>query len=225
MAATTSLLLPDDNAQFFQSNVPDKVQKALLQRILQCYRDASQHCYKHFGAAQAKDMSGHYRRARIEDEFIAIAERFKKDGVKCEPVPYKRNTGHHVELRSGLVTITQSCVLWKDDLPREADFRETLASTGQSEMFEGGNEEEPPAGTTLYAVLLHGVARGVKQRERCAFAYIRFPDRNFKSYLGKSINLFEKFPEFVQEFYTDSADTEKTVEPKILPKKQREASA
>jgi hypothetical protein len=223
-AQTTTLLLPDENVAFFNQHVPEKVQKALLQRILQCYRDASQHCYKHFRPAQAKDVSGHYRRGRIEDEFVGIAERFRKDGVIVAEVPYKRNTGHHVELRSGLATITQSCVLFKHDIPRDADFRETLASTGQREMFGDGEEEQPKDGVTLYAVLLHGVAPGIKQRERCAFACIRFPDRNFKGYLGRTINLFEKFPQHVQEFYADNTE-QKAAEPTVLPKKKREASA
>jgi hypothetical protein len=225
MAATTTILLPEENVAFFNQHVPEKVQRALLQRILQCYRDASQHCYKHFRSAQAKDLSGHYRRGRIEDEMFGIADRFRKDGVTVEEVPYRRNTGCHVELRSGLVTVTQSCVLFKDDMPREANFRETLASTGQREMFGDGEEEQPKAETTLYAVLLHGVAPGGKQRETCAFACIRFPDGKFNGYLGGTVNLFEKFPQYVRDFYADNNSEQKATEPKVLPKKRREASA
>jgi hypothetical protein len=223
-SALITLLTPDQNVPFFNLNVPEKIQKALLQRILQCYRDASQHCYKHFRPAQAKDVSGHYRRGRIEDEMIGVAERFRKDGVTFNEVPYKRNTGHHVELRSGMVTFTESCVLFKDDLPREADFRETLASTGQREMFAEGKDEEVEPGTTLYAVLLHGVGTGSK-RERCAFASIRFPAKNFRGYLGGTVDLFNKFPEFVQEFYADSAEQQDTELKVIRRKKQRGASA
>jgi hypothetical protein len=182
----------------FLGQVPAEILAAALRAILQSYRDASSACYEVMRPAQAKEASGPFRRNKIDSEFLGIGDRFKRQ-LKAETNPYnQRHTGSYVELTCGLIKMTASCVLTPSDLPREADYRETLATNPQ--MVLGDFLPEQPVGEFLYAILLHGVDDSVKQRAGCRFAQIRFPLPGFKGYTEDRIDLFATFPAIVAEY-------------------------
>jgi len=223
MSAVESLT-PSQITDAFLRDVPHKLLAALLRATLVHYIQSSEYCFTNLRPAQAKDLSGHHRRASIEDEWLGIADRFKPD-VTAEELPYKRNTGSYVELTIGRVKMTQSCVLTKDHLPREADFRETLASTGQLGLFEGYGDVDRPETYCLYALLIHGVDTSVAKRKRCSFAYVRFPYGDCKSYIGGSIDIFAMFPEIVEEFYPKPVEEKDLALPLTAKKAKKAAGA
>jgi hypothetical protein len=156
----------------------------------------------------------------IETEWQNIAERYK-GRIAAAVNSYKRNTGSYVELKSGHVTLTESRVLNSSDLPREADFRDTLAGTGQLGLFDGSGDDERKHEASLYAILLHGVSRHAEKRRECAFACVRFPNKDCSGYLGGRVDLFAMFPEVVQEFY---GEKEQEVGIQIVRRKSAKAA-
>lgn len=198
-------------SDLFRQEVPREVLAAILRAILQSYRDASSYCYAAMRPHQAKEASGPVRRNKIESEFIGIGERYKRL-ISVADRWYKRNTGNFVELTSGIVKMTQSCVLTPSDLPREADYRDTLATDSQL-SFEFVPKQAP--GKYLYAIVLHGVDADSKQRSGCRFAQVRFPLPEFTRYTADIVDLFAMFPMIVAE-YTSPTDVD-AEEPTAVP--------
>ena len=198
-------------SQVFQDHVPTEILAAVLRAVLQSYKDASATCYEAMRPRQAKDASGPFRRNKIESEFVGIGERFKHL-ISVADKLYKRGTGNYIELSCGLVKMTQSCVLNATDLPREADYRDTLAEDSQL-AFEFIPKGTP--GKHLYGILLHGVDGMSKQRSGCRFAEVRFPLRGFEGYTEDRIDLFALFPSIVAEYNDQIGATDE--EPTKLP--------
>jgi hypothetical protein len=172
--------------------------------LFQDYENASDHCYSTFRAPIAKDASGPYRHYKIEETWCSIAERFP-DLAKSEVKPYKskrtgRRTGSYVELTIGRIKLTHACVAKRTSLPREADFRNTLAEEQQKSFWPKDSQGAANPNPYLYAVLLNGVDRKSKERSRPAFACVRFPNKFLTGYEGQSIDLFQEFPDITAKF-------------------------
>jgi len=172
--------------------------------IYDACRNASEHCYGRFSSkGVAKDVSGHYRRGLIEDQWIGMKGLFPE--LAIAPVSYKRNTGTYHEITSGLVKITESCTYHPDELPREAEFRMTLATSGQRALaFDDEPEDESAQPRFMYAVLTYGIASSDK-RSRPWFVRVQFLNDFCTEYVDRGIDLISKFPDVVS-IYTQSAD-------------------
>ena len=186
------------NVCLFDQHVPSRLQKALLRSIFNNYRAASEHCYNNFQQPQAKDLSGSYRRAKIEDEWAGIEAIFKD--IKVRVRPYENNTGSYNEITCGPVKITQSCTLSPNIVPRYAFFRQTLASNGQLNFFVEEQEEQPKEASYLYAILTHGVDVESPKRSMPWFARIQFPNEDCSEYVDDGIDLFKRFDDVVTEY-------------------------
>lgn len=222
--ARISSILHSEVHSHFHGTFPKPVLASILKAIFQDYRDASEHCFSSFRFPQAKDVSGHYRRGKVEDDLLAIADRFKErefPELNAEPLKYKHNTASYVEMTYRTIKLTQSCVLSSDDLPRDAEFRNSLAETGQLGLFTEPGAADTEENKYLYCIVLHGVHKDAQKRERCAFACVRFPDKRFEGYIGGPINLFEMFPAIVQEYYGAEKVQE---EPLVAPKRRKKAA-
>jgi hypothetical protein len=200
------------NSTIFDNNVSVRLQKKLLTLIFESCKTASEHCFGSFSSRQvAKDVSGVYRRGRIEDQWEGIPALFKGE-VTVEPQYYKNGTGSYCELTCGLVKLTQSCVIERGDVPREAEFRSTLATNGQGELFEEVIEEnEKPK--FLYSILTYGIDSKANNRETPAFIKIEFPNSKCTAPVDEGINLVKRYPEISMKYLTkpsfDAAVTER----------------
>jgi hypothetical protein len=192
------------NREFFDDAVPLRLQRALLKSVFENYKEASRHCYRTFQPAQAKDLSGSYRRAKIEDEWSGIAALFPD--VQVTICPYENLTGSYNELTCGQVKITQSCITSPDVVPRYAVFRKTLAENGQLDLFEYNDVDSER--TFLYGILTHGVDSKSARRSRPAFARVQFPNQDCTEYVDDGIDLFKRFPEIVSEYIAQPTMTE-----------------
>ena len=164
--------------------------------VFECTKDASAHCFGSFASRHiAKDVSGHYRRGLIEDKWAGLQPLHR--GISVKPQWYNHSTGSYCELTSGLVKITQSCVLNPGDIPRHAEFRSTLATTGQGELF--GNDEQQQA-QFLYAILTYGIDCNAKDREQVAFVKIEFPNDRCTKPLDRGINLVSRYPDIAMQY-------------------------
>ncbi|PWU12128.1 MAG: hypothetical protein C5B51_01225 [Terriglobia bacterium] len=183
------------NSAFFDKYFPQRIQRALVKCIFENYKESSRYCFRHFGAPQAKDLSGVYRRARIEDEFAGISALYKELTVTA--LTYQNNTGYYNEISCGEIKLTQSCISDKNEVPRQALYRSTLASAGQLDLFESSDD-----GTSryLYAILTHGVDLNSPKRNWPAFISVQFPNAECTAYLDDGIDLMARFPEIVAEY-------------------------
>lgn len=188
-----------NHKEFFDGSVPQRLQRALTKSILENCKQASRFCYRHFAPAQAKDLSGDFRRAKIEDEFAGIAGLFKAAKVSIEQ--YEHNTGNYNELTVGAVKLTQSCIADQDVVPRLAKFRSTLANDGQL-SFSWTDEQEPNESDErfLYAILTYGIDVNSPKRSWPAFITFQFPNRDLTKYVCEGIDMFKRFPDLVSEY-------------------------
>ena len=207
----------------FHSVVPRELQKALTKSIFESFRNASEHCYSTFRRPIAKDASGPYRHAKIEEEWCSIAERFP-DTVRYSVKPYRnkttgKKTGSYIELTIGNVKLTHACVRKESSRPRDADFRNTLARDSQQSFW---SEESATPRRFLYAILLTGVDRASQDRSRPAFCCIRFPNESFSGYVEDPIDLFKAFDDLVSEYVDVKKDMVKDLEVKPRVRRQEE---
>ncbi len=114
------------NTSVFDSAVPRRLQYSLTKSVLENCRQSSRYCYRELALAQARDLSGHLCRAKIEDEMVGIAALFPMLRVTIKN--YQNNTGSYNEITCGIVKLTQSRILNPNDVPRGASFRATLAA-------------------------------------------------------------------------------------------------
>jgi hypothetical protein len=188
-----------NHREFFDQNVPARLQRALTKSILENCKEASRFCFRHFAAPQAKDLSGDFRRAKIEDEFAGIAGLFKAVSVSVKQ--FENNTGYYNELAIGEVKLTQSCISEPDFVPRTARFRSTLARDGQRSFawndLEDVSAEEP---SFLYTILAYGIDVLSPKRSWPAFIKVQFPNQDCTRYVCEGIDLFQRFPDLVSEY-------------------------
>lgn len=216
---------PSKHRQVFLQNVSSDILAAILRHILQSYRDSSDYCYTRVRKPLAKSLSGHYRQHIIDDGMFGIADRYKGH-LFAEDIPYKRNTGSHVQLLAGMIRMTQSCVTNISELPRDAEFRQTLAGTGQQGLWPEYDDTiacTVEENNHLYAIILHGVDPTAEKREKCAFICVRFPHKDCKNYYSSRIDLFKLFPQIVEEFYPKH-QTDEGQPVRIVAKKKKKAA-
>jgi hypothetical protein len=206
------------HAEMFDSFIPSSIQRALLKSVFVNCELASAHCYTEFHPTQAKAVSGHYRRGKIEDDLAGIGGRFReemKGKMDVSIRTFKRRTGHYNEVTCGNVKLTQSCIANADVVPRSALFRKTLAKNGQYHLFNQAlNVEIDAADSYLYAILTYAIDVLSENRKFPAFVRVQFPNADCTAYIDKGIDLFGRFPEVVAEYMPSN-------EVQLVPRKRK----
>lgn len=189
------------NSGIFDNNISVKLQRKLLALVFESCKTASEHCFGSFSSHRvAKDVSGVYRRGRIEDQWEGIPALFKGE-VSVETRFYRNYTGSYCELTCGVVKLTQSCVIERGDIPREAEFRETLATNGQRELFKE-DVEDGDKPKFLYSILTYGIDQKAKNRDVPAFIKIEFPNSKCTAPVDDGINLVGRYPDISMKYLT-----------------------
>jgi hypothetical protein len=186
----------NSNISIFDDAVPRRLQFSLTKSVLESYTQASRYCFRNFASSQAKDLSGHYCRAKIEDDLAGIAALFPR--VRVDVHHYENNTGSYNEITSGIVKLTQSRILQRSDVPRRANFRTTLAVNGQLNFFDSGLEATAPQ--YLYAILTHVLDQKSERRSWPALVQIQFPNSTCTRYVDEGIDLLARFPDLASEY-------------------------
>ncbi len=184
------------NASVFDSAVPRRLQYSLTKSVLENYRQSSRYCFRYLAPAQARDLNGHFCRAKIEDEMVGIAALFPM--VRVTIKSYENNTGSYNEITSGIVKLTQSRILNPNDVPRHAGFRATLAANGQYSLF--APESGSASAQYLYAILTHVIDVNSERRSWPAFIRIQFPNATCTEYVDDGIDLLARFPDLRAEY-------------------------
>lgn len=208
------------NQATFDNSIPRRLQYSLAKSVLENYAQSSRYVYRNFSGPQAKDLSGHFCRAKIEEEMAGIAALFRRD-VRLQVQTYENNTGCYNEIACGLVKLTQSRVVGINDVPRLAKFRKTLAENGQYEMFVSADDSEEDA--YLYAILTHAVDPNSERRSWPAFIKIQFPNKTCTEYVDEGIDLLSRFPELRAEYIPTAEQLRQIKLRRVRRKKERGA--
>ncbi len=163
-------------------------QVALLRCVLGTYRDTDEDCRTKYSWQIAHDLRGHLRRANLDTNLAMLAGRYP--GVTASHEPNGKSNCYHTRLRAGRVVLTASAVPTPYSLPRDAEFRSTLARSPQM-AFDFGPQQSPPAeDAPLYVLLLHGP--GEEDQAMPCFVHLAVPDEDCSVILAR-INLFARF--------------------------------
>lgn len=156
----------------FWGRVPVAFVQQMLLTLVASVRAADAKC-SDLRPTVRRDTFGHVRRACFESQLFDMAAGFA--GARALEVPNEPGTASHVRVQFGEVAITQHAVPSRAELPRGADFRETMARSAQTEWPWLGRPQPPPD-ALMYAMFLYESA--VSGRPQ--FAQFVIPDQTCK---------------------------------------------
>lgn len=196
------------NDRFVQA-VSNSLLSAILNVVYDGYKSSYDECDRTFDKTELKNILPYYRWAKINALLRGLSESL---GVSVSAELNKSRNSYHALLVAGGVRMTPSAIENRNELPREALFRETYAEDNQLNMFEDNaprNEDAP-----LFGLILHAPSANQKEPR---FVDIAFPDSEYTQYVGTKIDLFQLFPETVA---SRRIQTEEFVaaEPQVKPR-------
>jgi hypothetical protein len=191
MGSSGSGAYGDEVKRQFLAAYPDDFLRDALRLLPTVYRGAHLDCAFSHAGPEAHYLYPHKRRAMLEGQLRELARSY---GITASAESNHGGTGYYTLLASGNVRMTANAVDNPSVIPRRAVFRETYARDSQLKLFG----EQPPTGTLLYAILLHGP--DALNPARPAFAHIVFPNESFTQYVAR-INLFDRFSDLLSELW------------------------
>ena len=187
----------DELEQEFSAAYSDEFLQDAISLLALVYRGAYEDCRFSHAEPEAHDLYPHKRRAMLEGQLRELA---RSHGVTASAERNQGGTSNYTLLASNNVLLTANAVDSPNTIIRRAAYRETYARAAQLKLFG----EEPPRGTVLYAILLHGP--DVLNRARPEFAHIVFPDESCKKYVAR-INLLSRFSDLVDDLWPVGEET------------------
>jgi hypothetical protein len=189
LVSTMRLLRPSELRGFFLSQVPGEVLDDAARCILRAWKAAADHCTASYPWQEARDLFPYERRAKIDSGLKTRLARH--EGVTVRSRLNGAENCWHAEVRLPRVAMTVSAVSRPSEMPRGADFRESLAQKAQVHLWE--RPEPPSEDTILYAVISHGPTGGSKLRRAPSFIHVGFPDADCEEYVDR-FNLVDYLP-------------------------------
>jgi hypothetical protein len=166
--------------------------KSLLYAVVTAHRSAPSHVSRNFDKPERLNLLGHIRRAKLNEEVIAVGERFK---VRTDWRAYGRGSGYYVLVSSKRIFLVICAVRSKRTMVRDAEYRRALAM--YNEMAQTKLSFMPdiptPQDSQHLCILIHGRRKG---KNSPAFADIAFPDKTFTEWICR-LDLFREFPALV----------------------------
>lgn len=156
---------------------PD-LREAIALQIVAEYRATKLLCDGMFERPELHDVHAKIRRARIEGAMRVAAR--TSSGVTAESKRNAAKNAFYTRLRTGPFVLTQSAIEFRDDVPRDAIFRTTLAS-GQLDLFGDDEGDAYSDEDVILGIVVHG------RRSRCLlapdFLMIGFPEADCSGYV------------------------------------------
>ncbi len=172
---------------YFDASFGTRVQEAIIKCFFQAYADAIEACKK-FPKEEAHDLLGFQRWVELRAQIRGLGGRFRE--IETYSEPNGPAPSYHIVINSEKIILTVSSVISPGIMPRPASYRMEYAIQNQYELFKP-LQQNPK----VYALLIHGTNQ--KDRSKPAFIQVRFPDKNFVSYVHK-IDLFSRFDALVK---------------------------
>lgn len=176
---------PDEAKSQILEDFPSPVLMDLVTIVGRAYPRAAANANDRFSREVAHDYYPAERRAIIENSLPYL--RFKHAGTSVVPRSNKRGTSYFQQISRNRSILTVSKTLTPGDLPRDADFRRTLARNPQMVLELYGDllpEMAPhPEADAYYGIVAHGAA----ENDPASIGYIEIliPDATGKLVLGR----------------------------------------
>jgi hypothetical protein len=173
--------------------LPQEFLRALLRSVVTAHRAAFSQTKRHFDNPASRHMLlGHVRREKLNEEALALGERFKMN-VRMEP--YGRGSGYYLLVSSKRIFLVICVTQNRTTMVRPAEYRQILARQNENPQhkFAFMPDNSHAEGGQFLCILIHGRRRG---KDYPAFADIAFPHKTFAYWMCR-LNLFQEFPEIV----------------------------
>lgn len=194
--------------QLLRDAFPVEFLKALLQSVFVAHKAASDHTKRHFDREERTNMIGYTRRSKLNEELRALGQRFS---IKVSTRPYGRGSGFYVLVSSKRIFMIVNVVPSRNAMVRDAHYRRQLAEFNRTSQ-ESFAFIPPPAEKDDEQYLCILIHRRHRRKPYPAFADIAFPDNRFQRWMC-SVNLFQEFPNLVNEWVQER---EREIEPKEI---------
>ncbi len=172
---------------YFDASFGTQVQEAMVKCMFQAYADSYEACKK-FLKEEAHDLLGFQRWIEIRNQFRGLGGRFNE--IETYTEPNGPAPSYHVVINSEKMILTVSSVQAPWIMPRPAAYRKEFAIQNQYELWP-----KLPS-SKIFGILIHGP--NPKDKSKPAFLQVRFPDKNYESYIQHNIDLFSRFDALVK---------------------------
>ncbi len=190
---------PAELRQILRDSVPDAFLQDTVRCLLLSIEATEEECNEKYSfQEQAHDMRGPMRRINFERDWKKLVE-WRYPAASAVFQPNSTSNCYHLEVCFERVVLTASAVESPRTLPRDAEFRKTLARNPQRAFTFGPKPSPPPEGAPLYALLLYGTED--RDPSRAGFAHIVFPDEECAAALVRC-DLFARFASSMPELQT-----------------------
>lgn len=193
-----SITQPWNVREIFLQDVPEPVRLDLAR----VSRDAVKGAYvaKDVLAPQLRrDALGHDKRVLMQQGVLDLGTKHGVLNVSSGIRPNEVGNSHHAELDCGRVRIIAVQVDGPTERPRDAIYRETLATTNKPFLPGLGMPEQPPTGDKLLAVVLHGPSSAYPKSLDTAtpgFVMVRFPAPGWTHWLEGRVDLLARLAQW-----------------------------
>jgi|SRR5882762_2304226 len=175
-----------------RESLPGKFLKALLNSVFVAHQAAADHLRSAFEVPERHNLSGHVRRAKLNEEIKGLGDRH---GVDVAWRPYGRGSGYYLLVSRGRIALIVCVLRSRRCMVRDAEYRKLLAryNDNAQQKFSFMPPSATDEGSKHLCILIHGRRKGKNQP---AFADIAFPHKSFEQWICR-LNLFQEFPELV----------------------------
>lgn len=173
---------------YFDASFSRQVQEAFVKCVINSYAVAWELCKKYL-KEEAHDLLGFQRWIELRSQLRGLGGRFNE--IETYTHPNGPAPSYHVVIDSEKFILTVSSVPSPWIMPRPAIYRKEYAVQNQLELFQ----QQLP-NSKIFGLLIHGA--NPKDRSKPAFLQVRFPDKNYESYIQHNVDLFSRFDTLVK---------------------------
>lgn len=203
-------------ALFFE-HVPDLFLRHTTRMLFASHKRAWDDTRAQYAATEAENLLGFVRRGIVEGGLRDVADLHTENGLTHRVVKATGSGWNHTEILAGPVLLTAASAQSPCGPVDKADFRVGLAKGNNDALFEDLLLfEDGLYGKHLFVILLHSryqhhdPAKQAKYGHLPGSAYLAFPASDLDSYVLE-INLFDRYPEIVQEHLPQEWEQEAVV--------------
>lgn len=183
--------LNEELDSYFEGSFSRPVQEALVKCVIHSYAIAWESCKKYL-KEEAHDLLGFQRWIELRSQLRGLGGRFKE--IETYTQPNGPAPSYHVVIDSEKIILTVSSVQSPWIMPRPASYRKEYAVQNQLDLFE-----KLSPNSKIFGLLIHGP--NPKDRSKPAFLQVRFPDKDYESYIQHNIDLFARFEGLVKQLF------------------------
>lgn len=147
----------------------------------------------------ARDVFPYVRRSLVETGLLSAARKYSDVGVGADEIKNRTLNASHVEIYVEELVLIAAAVEARAQMPREAQFRNSLLEDPQIAFPDPTMSSVRPAGDVLVGVILYGPSSHyprTRTEARPGFVEVRFPVAGWARWAEGSINLLDDLEKY-----------------------------